>query len=207
MQIKYCSFCDTNKPITDFPVSRRKSKTVLKNGSSFKRSEKSTSPEIEYHTYCKKCNAIKAKEFRARHFELTGDRNYSGSGKISKYPKEDRPLMSAIRKRITSTKRNCKKSNVVFNLTEEYLYKVFKNQEGLCALSGIPIQVDGNTNLRLSIDRIDSDFGYIEGNIQWTIFATNRAKGDLTQDDFITMCSLVVERATTIERTADKAGS
>lgn len=200
---KFCSQCKKTKSLDEFPVSvNRKRKKALANGSTFKRS-KENNREIIHHTYCKDCNAENAREFRRRHKEKTGDADYRGSGKITKYPVEDRPLISAIRSRISSTKQNCRKTNKTFDLSEDYLFQLFKKQEGKCALSGVPIQIDGNTNLRLSLDRIDSDFGYIEGNVQWTIFAANRAKGDLDLDDFITLCGLIVERATTIESTPE----
>ncbi|RLD70194.1 MAG: hypothetical protein DRI98_08575 [Bacteroidetes bacterium] len=47
---------------------------------------------------------------------------------------------------------------------------------------------------KASIDRIDSNKGYVSDNVQWTCWAVNRAKGDLTNDDFIKLCRAVVER-------------
>lgn len=197
--LKLCTECNVTKPITEFSVARRKSKQVLKNGSTFKRSLNSSTPEITYNTYCKTCCSLRAKEFRRKYKETTGNSDYRGSGLNTQYSKEDRPLMSAIRRRLTQTKCNAKRTGVVIDLTERYLYEIFKKQQGKCALSGVPMLLDGNTNLRLSLDKIIPENGYVVGNVQWTIFAANRAKGDLTNKDFIRLCGLVIERATTIE--------
>lgn len=158
--------------------------------------------DVKLNARCKSCCAEDQREFRKRHKELTGSTDYRGSGKTTRYPIEDRELISAIRRRLSQTKTNAKRRDVTVDLTEEYLYELFKQQKGICALSGVPIQIEGNSNLRLSIDKITPDKGYTEGNVQWTIFAANRAKGDLTQDDFVELCKLVIERATTIETTS-----
>lgn len=202
--LKTCTRCKCTKAISEFSISKRRENRPLKEGSTFKRSSQSNPPEIEYHSYCKECNSAYAREFRKRYKEETGNTDYRGSGKNKKYPKEDRKLISAIRSRITSTKHNCRNSDIKYNLSEEYLYNLFKKQEGKCALTGFTIAIDGNTNLRLSLDKIIPANGYVEGNVQWTIFSANRAKGDLSYEDFIKLCSLVLERATTIESTLIK---
>ena len=87
-----------------------------------------------------------------------------------------------------------------------YMYELWKKQQGRCALTGFPISIQGDTNLRLSIDKIIPELGYTKGNVQWTIFAANRAKGDMCMDDLISLCKMIIERATTIENT-EKSGS
>ena len=202
MDTKQCRICSEVKPVTEFSIHTRKSNNPLSRGSTMTKRNAKPEEDAVLNTICKKCCAIKAKEFRQRHKELTGESDYRGSGKTTKYPKEDRALVSAIRQRLTQTKGNAKRKGVVVDLTEEYLYDLYKSQKGLCALSGVEIQIEGNSNLRLSLDKIIPEKGYIEGNVQWTIFAANRAKGDLTQEDFLRLCSLVIERATTIETTS-----
>lgn len=198
---KECSKCKVTKPLTDFSVHVRKSNSPLRRGATMgQRNVKED--DVKLNPRCKSCCAEDQREFRKRHKELTGSTNYRGSGKTTRYPTEDRELISAIRLRLSQTKVNAKRRDVTVNLTEEYLYELFKQQKGICALSGVPIQIEGNSNLRLSIDKIIPAKGYTEGNVQWTIFAANRAKGDLTQDDFVELCKLIIERATTIETTS-----
>ena len=80
------------------------------------------------------------------------------------------------------------------------MFNLFKEQQGKCALTGFPMSLDGNTNIRLSIDKIVPSLGYTKENVQWTIFAANRAKGNLSHEDFLKLCKMVLERATTIEK-------
>lgn len=197
---KFCKDCQTTKPLEMFTKSNRKEFTK----GNFRRSY---GYKDGYHAYCKECNAKRAKEFRAKHKEMTGNADYRGTGKVNKYPKKDRRLISAIRNRITSSKsRNTKRSNTPFDIDLDYMYTLWNYQKGLCALTGYPMVIDGHTNLRLSIDKIKPNLGYTKGNVQWTIFSANRAKGDLSSKDFIKMCKMIIERATTNENT-EKSGS
>ena len=81
-----------------------------------------------------------------------------------------------------------------FNITIEYAWELFLNQERRCALSGVPIDFDMSLdNLRktghqgglASLDRIDSKQGYIGGNIQWIHKDVNKMKMDLPQERFL----------------------
>lgn len=200
MEQQKCNTCGIVKELNMFPVSLRKDNAALKSGSTINKHNDQRRSVI-YRKECKSCCAVLAKEFRKRYKEKTGCSDYRGSGKTNQYPKEDRALISAIRRRLSQAKGNIKRKDGLFNLTEEYMYNLFKKQKGCCALSNVPMEINGNTNLRLSIDKIEHTEGYVEGNVQWTIFAVNRAKGDLTNDDFIKLCKLVIERATTIETT------
>lgn len=196
---KFCKSCQITKPLEMFTKSNRKefTKGNIRRNYAYKDG---------YHTYCKECNARKAREFRAKHKEMTGNADYRGTGKINKYPEKDRRLLSAIRQRLSQSKSNNKRSNRPFDIDLDYMYTLWIAQKGLCALTGYPMTVDGHTNLRLSIDKIKPSLGYTKGNVQWTIFSANRAKGDLSQKDFIKMCKMIIERATTIEST-EKSGS
>lgn len=43
----------------------------------------------------------------------------------------------------------------------------------------------------MSIDRINSDIGYEEGNIQWVDKRINMMKGSLSNEEFIELCTKV----------------
>ena len=84
--------------------------------------------------------------------------------------------------------------NLAFNLTPEYLWELFKEQDYQCALTGWPIgwaQV-GSIHTA-SIDRIDSDKGYIVGNVQLVHKDVNMAKQQYSQEYFIELCTAVAE--------------
>lgn len=194
MQVKFCKDCQQTKPIECFTKSNKKEWTK----GSIRRN---TKHKDGYHDYCKECNARRAREFRARYKAETGNADYRGTGKIKNYPEEDRLLISNIRLKIQHAKRNNKRTDRAFNIDLDYLYQLYKQQKGLCALTGWQMQIEGDSNLKMSLDKIVPELGYTKGNVQWTIFCANRAKGDMLYEDLVSMCKMIVERATTIENT------
>jgi hypothetical protein len=80
-----------------------------------------------------------------------------------------------------------------FSLTNEDLTKLFIKSNGKCALSGLPLTVERKNPLIASVDRINSDKGYVKGNVQLVASCVNLAKHKLSQRDFIKMCKAVVD--------------
>lgn len=106
-------------------------------------------------------------------------------------------------------KYQAKIRKIKFSVSIEYLWNLYLQQEGKCALSGTDICLkskksgstitsvnNGYRNLdyskfNASLDRIDSSKGYIEGNVQWVERKINIMKNNLLQKDFINLCNLV----------------
>lgn len=88
---------------------------------------------------------------------------------------------------------NAKKRNITYDLSIEYLWDLYKSQNGLCALSKLPIVFSKKTTdlNTASLDRIDSNIGYIEGNVQWTHKDVNKMKMDFTELRFIELCKII----------------
>ncbi len=98
-----------------------------------------------------------------------------------------------------------KSRNLIFDITIEYAWNLFIEQNKKCALSGIDISINSlNTNRNInknptrkkiyptaSLDRINNNLGYIEGNVQWVHKDLNWMKGTFDQDRFIELCTLV----------------
>lgn len=85
--------------------------------------------------------------------------------------------------------------NLEFKITVEYLWKIFKDQDFKCALTGWPIGwSETGTVHTASIDRIDSSFGYVEGNIQLLHKDVNMMKQQYSQEYFIEMCNAVADK-------------
>ena len=76
------------------------------------------------------------------------------------------------------------------SVTIEDLDDAWERQEGLCALSGVKLNLQKNGR-NASVDRIDSDKGYIKGNIQWVHKYINKMKQDLPDDLFVEWCGKV----------------
>ena len=84
---------------------------------------------------------------------------------------------------------------IKFDLTIEYLWDLYLKQNKKCALTKIDLwfttqhkKSDGN----ISLDRIDSSKGYVEGNVQWVHKDINWMKYKFSQDYFIKLCKMVV---------------
>ncbi len=91
-------------------------------------------------------------------------------------------------------KKNAKNRNIPFEVTKEYLWSLYIEQNKICALTGTPIDFgksnrDGRT---ASLDRIDSTKGYIEGNVQWVHKTVNVMKSYMSEDVFLDWCKKIV---------------
>lgn len=92
---------------------------------------------------------------------------------------------------------SAKKREIDFYITIDFLWELFEKQNKKCALSGLdlcfPKYGEKPTLQTASLDRIDSNKGYIEGNVQWVHKDVNCIKWGLNQDYFIELCKLIVK--------------
>lgn len=105
---------------------------------------------------------------------------------------------SPIKNQFRGAKTRAKKYKKEFSISLEYMFALLELQNNKCAISGIPLLVRPSTSARhlpggrtphiLSIDRIDTSKGYVEGNVQWVTAQVNQAKSDFTQEEFDEMC-------------------
>lgn len=84
----------------------------------------------------------------------------------------------------------------VVDVTVEDLKEQWYNQEGVCAYSGLKLQLPSahKRNCRLmtaSLDRIESDKGYEVGNVQFISVMANTAKGISSHKDMIKFCKAI----------------
>jgi hypothetical protein len=92
-------------------------------------------------------------------------------------------------------KKNAKTRGYEFNVSMEYLWELFLKQERKCVISGLPITMGNKRNEwgTASLDRIDNNLGYIEGNVQWLHKDINRMKWAHGQQYFIKLCKSVAD--------------
>lgn len=87
---------------------------------------------------------------------------------------------------------------IAFAITIDDIADLMEQQGGQCALSGWCIdfpEVGHPQTANASIDRIDSQFGYIQGNVQLVHKMVNMCKQTYSQDDFIAMCLAIAKKA------------
>jgi len=86
---------------------------------------------------------------------------------------------------------------ISFTVTPEYLESIF---DGHCHFSGIELKIGTYSRTNgtydkgnASLDRIDSDKGYTEGNVVWVYKPINLMKNTFSSEEFINICKLIVE--------------
>jgi hypothetical protein len=71
--------------------------------------------------------------------------------------------------------------------------QMFANFDGMCRLTGWQISIE-YSNLTASLDRINSDLGYVPDNIQWVHAMVNMSKNKYTQQAFVDMCKAIADK-------------
>lgn len=89
------------------------------------------------------------------------------------------------------------RDGIVFDLSIEEAWEKFLEQNGKCALSGVPLEFEKSQyglwhgEPTASLDRIDSSKGYLKDNIQWVHKDVNKMKQNLDEAKFIEWCHLI----------------
>ncbi len=83
-----------------------------------------------------------------------------------------------------------------FELTIEYIWELYVEQDNRCSLSDIAIGwSEIGQRHTISIDRIDSSKGYLKDNVQLVQKDINMMKQAYSQDYFIQLCKEVANNA------------
>jgi len=88
---------------------------------------------------------------------------------------------------------SAKKRNITFNISIEEAWASLLCQERRCALTGESIGFVSTNNFTASLDRINSELGYLIDNIQWVHKHINLMKWDLSAEKFLNLCCLVID--------------
>jgi len=99
---------------------------------------------------------------------------------------EELALFSKLKNLCTKAKLRTREFDTDVNW--EYLFDIWDNQNGSCALSGLPLSIEVNDPHGVSLDRIDSSTGYVKGNLQLVSAMVNRMKQEFNEELFINVC-------------------
>lgn len=80
----------------------------------------------------------------------------------------------------------------------KYEKELWNKQNGLCAISNIPMTYTFNSGripTNVSVDRIDSNKSYTKNNIQLVCMAVNQMKSDLDMITFYRFCEAILLNA------------
>ena len=131
----------------------------------------------------------------ANHEHLKGTQWTSENNPRGKRWKKDEysPFREYMR-RIKNRKRD---SGREVDVDKEYLKEVFEQQKGVCIYSGVALKhpAEGKSNqlTTASVDRIDSNKGYVKGNIQFTSIVCNHAKNGMSDTEMKEWIKLLKE--------------
>ena len=118
------------------------------------------------------------------------------TNELKKEYSDEYGLLKVLQMRYLAAKDRANKKSLPFNITKEYLKKLWDEQNGRCAICGVPMtfeQCNGRTSTNVSIDQISHKEGYVIGNIQLVCMAVNQMKSDLEMDELYTFCKAILE--------------
>jgi len=168
MITKQCSKCKEIKELAEF--NRDKTKT------------------LGVSSQCKKC----AKATSNLHYRANSEHR---SRNITSYSHEhisaeERKVLSRLRVLCTKAHNRDKWDH---DLTYDYLKGIWDGQKGLCAYSGLPLSLEANQFNTTSLDRINSQIGYLKGNVQLVCAMVNHMKLHYKEDQFLSMCHTIAD--------------
>ena len=81
-----------------------------------------------------------------------------------------------------------------WNLSETQVHKLIKETK-ICQLSGRSLVLEVNHRDGPSLDRIDNRYGYSMKNVQVVSQQINKARGEMSVEEFIQMCCEVADKS------------
>lgn len=100
-------------------------------------------------------------------------------------------------------KANSRKRPNSIKLKEEDILLLAFNQNYKCALTNEDFNIISKW-WKPSLDRIDSSLGYTKQNIRLVAWIVNHTRGNLTDDEFVSMCNKVATGATVAKKSPKK---
>lgn len=94
----------------------------------------------------------------------------------------------------TKTRNTAKERNKEFDITLNDLVELYSKQAGLCAITKKKLTCGRNNPLgtTISIDRINSNKGYVKNNIQLVCARVNVIKSNMTKEELIAWCHEII---------------
>jgi len=109
---------------------------------------------------------------------------------------------SSVRGTLETVTAGCraraKRKGIPCDIDTTFIYDLLKQQNGLCAVTKIPLSSSKTNNgvsnpNTVSIDRIDPSLGYVKTNVRLVTYMYNSCKGPWTDRDVLTMCKQILK--------------
>lgn len=99
----------------------------------------------------------------------------------------------------TKILKNAHSRDYVFEYSMKELWDLYIQQDKKCAITKVPITIYPDCNkeklMTASLDRIDSNLGYVKGNVQWVHKRVNRLKNILSMEELVFWCRKIVDNS------------
>ena len=158
---------------------------------------------------CRECKKRKPKKEFGKRFHQTG--KYQRGKALCNDCCRDRQINSIYKNprnyvaaRHHDMRQRAKKYNIELSddVDSDFLYDLFKHQNGLCALSKLPMTwmhegLASNHGSRrgtnISIDRIDPERGYLPENVRLVCDRVNKLKSNMVDGDLYFWCAILAK--------------
>jgi hypothetical protein len=168
METKICSACGTEKELSLFV----KHKQCVGG----------------YAKVCKACDKLKKQQYYEQHKEelIRYRTQYNKDNERKAYRNLESRFNSLLKSAMYRNK-------FVLFIDVEFLKTLWVKQNGLCAYTKLPLVTKAHQLNTVSIDRIDSNVGYVDGNVQLVCKAVNKMKQEYRESDFLHLCHLIAQ--------------
>lgn len=175
---KTCTKCGAEKLLSEFGKSGKTTGTGHK-------------------SVCKVCLAHQLRNWREANPDKAKeqDKQYRGANKqkISIKNKRRYTNLTLDEKFEQLLKTAQRRKTVEVFISIQHIKDAWEKQDGRCAYTKLPLTSEAHQLNTVSLDRVDSNKDYVEGNIQLVCVPINRMKLDYSEEQFINLCSLVTQ--------------
>jgi dUTP pyrophosphatase len=105
-------------------------------------------------------------------------------------------LEAWLNNRLRIKKNDSKRSGIACDISIDYLKKQWLAQDGKCYYLHIPLNIGGKNLRTITLERLDSSVGYIEGNVVFASRFANYAKNAAPIDEFYEVLNGIVQTFT-----------
>lgn len=146
---------------------------------------------------------IRNKKFNRPNFccrSCVGKHNFKNFGdKRSSHHTGKADIYSKFRYHFRAIQSRSREKGHEINVTMDDLIEQWNTQKGICEFSGIELILSSYSKIikdpiySASLDRIDSNKGYIKGNIRWISRSINWMKNEMSDEMTWKLCELISE--------------
>ena len=108
-------------------------------------------------------------------------------------------VVNLLKKKVDSARIRSRKAGQDCDLTDEMVFAILADQNGLCYYTGIPMTGKPGNLDNISIDRVESTKGYIRGNIVLCCEAINIMKNQMSYENLLKYSKDLIENALSLD--------